>query len=109
MVVIIIRTMGMTMFDFFLAGLTDINNLNGEVQINTGQRVVAINSDIVVLDIGNCNYHGLTFRALGMELHAGFDLLFRTEHVTTDNLQHGFITFTITIAGLYGHVDFITG
>ena len=73
-------TMYMAVFKLFRSGVTDLYYGDIKVKGDTGQRVVAVNRDGVAFDLFNGDYDRLAIRALGIELHAGFDFRFRWEH-----------------------------
>ena len=73
-------SMYMAMFKFFCRGVTNIHNDDLKVEYHAGQRVVAIDNDGVICDALDGDRDGLAIRALGIELHAGFNFLLRREH-----------------------------
>lgn len=93
----------MAVFQFFSSRITDIHDDNFKVERYTGQRVVAINSDGVAFYLFNGYNDCLTIRALGVELHAGFNFLLRWEHAAGDILCLGFIMDSIGFFRLNGY------
>ena len=75
-----VRTVYVAVFKFFCRGITDIHDDHFKVECDTSERMVAVNSNSFAFYLFNGDNNGLTIRALGIELHAGFNFLLGREH-----------------------------
>ena len=99
--------MDVTMSDFFLAGVTDGNDLHFEVQALTGQRVVAVDSDVVAVQVTNGDDLHLAVRRRSVELHADFQLVNAFEHAAAQGADQFSGVFAVGIFRLDGNVQLV--
>ena len=87
------------MLDFLGSGLADVHDAYIEVEVNVGQRVIAVYRDTGILNPGYRDHHSMTLRALGVELHANLDFDIFREHLARDFLLARFVTQSVSFLG----------
>ena len=100
--------MDVTMSDFFLAGVTDVDDLDLEIQALTGQRVVAVDGDFVAVQIANGDDLHLAVRSGCVELHTYFQLVDAFEHAAAQRADQFGSVFAVGIFRFYGNRQFVT-
>lgn len=100
--------MYMAMAQFFVGGIANINNLDVVMQGCAGKRVIAVDGDLLAFDLGDGNYHDVTFLVLCLELHAGFDVVIGVEHGAVHHLGQVGIVFPVGLCWLYYQVQLVT-
>jgi hypothetical protein len=102
-VVVTTRAMHMAMFEFDLLGLTYTHDLDIEIQLDSGQRMIGIDLDRLLIGIDNRDSNHLAIGPLGMEHHTRIDLFTFGKHFAR------YIFNTIVIAQAVGlfrwHLD----
>src|SRR5690554_5112080 len=76
-------TVNMTVRKFFFACCTYTHNFNFEVKLLTGQRMIAINSHLITIDVTDSHNLHATIRRRSMKLHTHFQLINTFKHFTT--------------------------
>ncbi len=61
--------------NLFFAGLAHVNDLHVEIELLTGQRVVAVDGDLVTVHIAHHNAPHIALGVLGLEGHDRFDFI----------------------------------
>ena len=93
---------------FFLGGVADSNDLHLEVQALTSQRVVAVDSHVVAVQIADGDDLHLAVRSGCVELHAHFQLINAFEHAAAQGADQFGGVFAVSIFRFYGDSQFVT-
>ena len=75
-------SMDVTVCEFLCSCITNLNNLNVEIQVDARQRVIAVDSNIIAFNCSYRDYHGLFIGGLPLKLHTDFDFIYRVEYVS---------------------------
>lgn len=102
-------TVDVAVSDFFVAGVTHVDHLDLEGQALAGQRVVAVNSDVVTIDVTDGDDLHLAIRRRSVELHADFQLVDAFEQAAVQGADQLGQVFAVGIFRLDGNVQFVTG
>jgi hypothetical protein len=100
-------TVDMTVGHFFLGSVADGNDLHLEVQALASQRVVAVDGDIVAVQVTDGDDLHLTVRRGSVELHAHFQLINTFEHAAAQGADQLGGVFAVGIFRFYGHFQLI--
>lgn len=97
------------MRDFFFAGVTNVNHFDLEGQALASQWVVAIDGNVVAVQITDGDDLHLAVRRRSVELHADFQLVDTFEHAAVQGADQFSQVFAVGIFRFDGNVQFLTG
>ena len=100
--------MDVAMSDFFLAGVTDVNDLHFEIQALTGQWVVAVDCYVVAVEVTNGDDLHLAVRRRSVELHADFQLVNAFEHAAAQSADQLSGVFAVSVFRFNGNFQLVT-
>ena len=83
------RTMNVSVVDFFFTGVAHIHNLYIKMQCLAGERVIAVNGNFIIGDVGNRD-QGFTAIGAGMKPHSDFEFI-RTFKTVTRYFLYEFV------------------
>ena len=95
-----------TVFQLFCRSSANLSNFNIKGQVNAGQWVLAVNSDVVAFYFGYC-YNLQAVFSFGVELHAYFNVVDATKHVRGQLLHHAVIAHAVSFRSGDAHVKFV--
>lgn len=99
LVVMTTGAMHMAMRNFFFGCLADINHFYIEIKLYTGQAVVGIDHNAVVLDLGYRDNYRCAVRSLGVKLRTDSQVSRVVEHFLGHFLYARRVFFTVAIFG----------
>ena len=102
-------TVDVAVSDFFVAGVTHIDHLDLEVQALAGQRVVAVDSDVVAVDVADGDDLHLAVRCRSVELHAHFQLIDAFEQAAVEGADQFGQVLAVGLFRLDADVQFVAG
>src|SRR5450631_2941204 len=98
-----VRAVRMTVVLLFLGRLAYGQHLDLEVKRFAGERVLAVDEDLVAVDGGNPNRRVLMIGAFGHQLHADKQLDVAREGLAGHGLRSNVLTLAITVGGFDDH------
>jgi len=101
-------TVNVAVGHFFLGSVADGNDLHLEVQALTSQRVVAVDGDVVAVQITDGDDLHLAVRRGSVELHAHFQLVDTFEHAAAQGADQFGRVLAVGIFRFYGNGQLIT-
>ena len=72
--------MHVTMIDLDLLRITDIDDLNIEIEFDAGQSVIGVDLDLFSIGFQYRDRDRFTLGTLGMKYHPGLDIMIFREH-----------------------------
>ena len=101
-------TVDVAVSHFFLGSVADGHDLHLEVQALASQRVVAVNGDVVAVQVADGDDLHLAVRRGSVELHAHFQLINTFEHAAAQGADQFGGVFAVGIFRFYGDGQFVT-
>ncbi len=101
-------TVNVAVGHFFLGGVADGHDFHLEVQTLASQRVVAVDSNVIAIQIADSDDLHLAVRRGSVELHAHFQLVDTFEHAAAQGADQFGGVFTVGIFRFYGNGQLIT-
>ena len=101
-------TMHMTVRQLFFGGGANVGDIDLEMQRLAGQRMVAVNMHLFVIDMRHGDIDNALW-AMPLELHAGLDILHALECVARHFLDQFGMMFAIAFRGGHVHLKLIAG
>lgn len=93
---------------FFFARLADVGDLDGEVQRLAGERVVAVDGDVVALDLAHGHVDGALVVA-ALELHARLEVFHALECRARHHLDQFRVARAVAFLGCHVDLELVTG
>src|SRR5690606_18283238 len=107
LVVVATRAVHVTVRQLLGGGVAHVDHVDVEVQRLAGQRVVAVDRDLAILDLGDGD-DLYARRGLGLETHPGLDLFDALEHFQRHFLGQRLVPLAVGFRGRYPHRHLFT-
>ena len=101
-------TVDVAVRNFFLGSVADGHDLHLEVKALASQWVVAVDGNVVAVQVTDGHDLHLAVRSGGVELHAHFQLVYAFEHAAAQRADQLGRVFAIGIFRFYGNGQLIT-